>query len=100
MCDALIKAALSEGGRGGGCSGISRSWTDAPRGGAAIAGGADAGADAAAAAAALAGPGPGGGSLGRLHADSASAQSSDDTRRTDDMRLRVATWEARVNSRG
>ena len=44
-------------------------------------------------------PGPGGGSLGRLQADTAKSQTSEETTRTEGMRNGLAKGEAPANSR-
>jgi hypothetical protein len=96
MCETRIDVALSEGGRDGGPSGISRSCTESGRGvtdGVAstlgVALGVPDGFE----------PGPGGGSLGRLHATSASTHESRKTKRPHAMREVLAKREPGANSR-
>src|ERR1041384_6711413 len=98
MCETLISVALSDGGCGGGVSGRSRSWTEVTRTAEEVRG--LVGLSVALAAPEGFAPGPGGGSLGRLHAASASTHESSEMERPDAMREVLAKREAGANSRG
>src|SRR6186713_1461434 len=92
MCETLISVALSDGGCGGGPSGMSWSWTEVPRGALAVR-------PVALGVPDVFTPGPGGGSLARLHAADASKHESSKKVRADGMREVLAKREAGVNSR-